>query len=255
MGTGPKQIRTDTSPCHVAVVGRGRLGNALALALDASGHPVEGPLGRSEPPQSEPEVVLLCVPDSELAAAAAVIRPGPMVCHCSGASDLAPLEPHERLSLHPLMTLTDSAELGALRLRGAAAAIAGTSERALATARQLAESIGLQPFELDDEDRAAYHAAAAMAANFLVVLEGAAERLAATAGVEREQLAPLVRASVENWAAVGAERALTGPIARGDEVTVSQQRAAIAERTTELLPLFDELCAATRSLAAEGVSP
>ena len=55
-----------------------------------------------------------------------------------------------------------------------------------------------------DEDRAAYHAAASIASNFLVTLEGAAERLAATAGVERELLAPLVRAAVENWARLGA---------------------------------------------------
>jgi predicted short-subunit dehydrogenase-like oxidoreductase (DUF2520 family) len=89
-----------------------------------------------------------------------------------------------------------------------------------------------------------------MASNFLVTLEGAAERLAATAGLERELLAPLVRAAVANWAALGAERALTGPIARGDEATVERQRAAVAERTPELLGLFDALAAATRELAA-----
>ena len=77
-----------------------------------------------------------------------------------------------------------------------------------------------------DDDRAAYHAAASIASNFLVTLEGAAERLAATAGVDRELLAPLVRAAVENWAALGAERALTGPIARGDEATVARHREA-----------------------------
>ena len=78
------------------------------------------------------------------------------------------------------------------------------------------------------EDRAAYHAAASIASNFLVTLEGAAERLAATAGVDRALLAPLVRAAVENWAARGAEDALTGPIARGDEETVARQRAAVS---------------------------
>jgi predicted short-subunit dehydrogenase-like oxidoreductase (DUF2520 family) len=57
-----------------------------------------------------------------------------------------------------------------------------------------------------------------------------------------------VRATVENWAAAGAERALTGPIARGDEDTVARQRAAVAERTPELLPLVDALAAAARGL-------
>ena len=78
-----------------------------------------------------------------------------------------------------------------------------------------------------EEDRVAYHAAASIASNFLVTLEGAAERLAATAGVDRALLAPLVRAAVEDWAARGAADALTGPIARGDEETVARQRAAV----------------------------
>ena len=103
---------------------------------------------------------------------------------------------------------------------------------------------------MHDEDRAAYHAAASVASNFLVTLEGAAERLAATAGVDRELLAPLVRAAVDNWERLGAADALTGPIARGDEATVERQRSAIAERTPDLLPLFDALADATRALAA-----
>ena len=106
----------------------------------------------------------------------------------------------------------------------------------------------MRPATVADEDRAAYHAAASIAANFLVTLEGAAERLAATAGVERSQLAPLVRAAVENWARLGAADALTGPIARGDEATVARQRAAIAERAPDLLPVFDALADATRAL-------
>jgi predicted short-subunit dehydrogenase-like oxidoreductase (DUF2520 family) len=60
---------------------------------------------------------------------------------------------------------------------------------------------------------------------------------------------PLVRATVENWAALGPERALTGPVARGDEATVARQRAAVAERAPDLLAMFDELVAGTRSLA------
>ena len=62
----------------------------------------------------------------------------------------------------------------------------------------------MSPFEVADEDRAAYHAAASIASNFLVTLEGAAEQLAASAGVPRAALVPLVRASVENWAAARA---------------------------------------------------
>ncbi|HEX5146544.1 MAG TPA: DUF2520 domain-containing protein, partial [Conexibacter sp.] len=74
----------------------------------------------------------------------------------------------------------------------------------------------------------------------------AAERVG---GLDRELLVPLVRATVDNWAAQGARDALTGPIARGDEETVTRQRHAIAERTPDLLPLFDALADATRKLA------
>jgi predicted short-subunit dehydrogenase-like oxidoreductase (DUF2520 family) len=108
----------------------------------------------------------------------------------------------------------------------------------------------MTPVEVADEDRAAYHAAASIAANFLVTLEGAAERLAATAGVPRALLVPLAEAALRNWAADGAERALTGPVARGDEATVARQRAAVEERAPDLLEAFDALVAASRVLAA-----
>lgn len=71
-----------------------------------------------------------------------------------------------------------------------------------------------------------------------------------TASGDRHLLGPLVRAAVENWLADGGQRALTGPIAHGDEATVaSRHRAAVAQRTPHLLELFDAMCAATRSLA------
>jgi predicted short-subunit dehydrogenase-like oxidoreductase (DUF2520 family) len=138
---------------------------------------------------------------------------------------------------------------------GAGAAVAGSTPRALAVAHELAERLGMRATTVADEDRAAYHAAASIASNFLVTLEGAAERLAATAGVDRELLAPLVRASVEDWIRLGAERALTGPIARGDEATVARQREAVAERLPDDLELFDTLTAATRRLAGAAAVP
>jgi predicted short-subunit dehydrogenase-like oxidoreductase (DUF2520 family) len=192
--------------------------------------------------------VLLCVPDAEIEAAASLIAPGPLVGHCSGATTLAPLAPHEAFSLHPLMTVTQE---GA-RFAGAGAAIAGSTARATALAAGLAGVLGMRAVVIADEDRAAYHAAASIASNLLVTLEAAAERMAATAGGDRELLLPLVRATVENWAALGPERALTGPVARGDEATVTRQRAAVADRAPDLLPMFDALVEATRALAGTG---
>jgi predicted short-subunit dehydrogenase-like oxidoreductase (DUF2520 family) len=187
------------------------------------------------------------VPDAEIAHAARVIAPGPLVGHCSGATTLGPLAPHESFSLHPLMTVPRDA--GPEVFAGAGAAVAGSTPRALDFATGLAERLGLRPTEVADEDRVAYHAAAAIAANFATTLLGAAERLAATAGVERALLVPLVTAAVENWARLGAEAALTGPIVRGDEETVARQRGAVQERVPELLEMWDALVGATRELA------
>lgn len=229
---------------RVAVLGAGRLGTLLVHSLSAAGYALEGPLGRGAT-AAKADIVLLCVPDAEIATAAARIAPGRLVGHCSGASGLDLLQPHECFSLHPLMTVTQA---GA-RLVGAGAAIAGSSERARDTARELALALGMRPTAVAEEDRAVYHAAASIASNFLVTLEAAAELLAARAGIDRRLLVPLVRATVENWVALGPERALTGPVARGDEEVVARQREAIAERAPELLALFDALADATRELA------
>ena len=222
----------------IAIVGRGRMGTALSRALGTS-----SPLGRGADPHGA-RAVLLCVPDAEIARAAAAVTPGPLVGHCSGATTLEPLAGHHAFSLHPLMSVTAA---GA-RFEGAGAAIAGSTPEALAFARDLATTLGMTPVEIPDADRAAYHAAASIASNFLVTLEAAAERVL---GEERrELLVPLVRATVENWAALGAEDALTGPIARGDEITVARQRRAVVERAPELADLFDALAAATRDMVA-----
>jgi predicted short-subunit dehydrogenase-like oxidoreductase (DUF2520 family) len=236
----------------VAVIGAGRLGTLLARSLTAAGIEVLGPLGRGAAPTSV-KAVLLCVPDDEIAAAAALVPAGPLVGHCSGATPLDVLAPHECFSLHPLMTVMRGDD--PVRLHGAGAAIAGATPRALAAADALARSVGLEPVEIADEDRVAYHAAASMASNFLVTLEAAAEQLLATAGADRELLVPLVRATVDNWARLGPARALTGPVARGDEGTVARQRATVADRTPELLALFEALVGATRAVAGREVAP
>jgi predicted short-subunit dehydrogenase-like oxidoreductase (DUF2520 family) len=220
----------------IAIVGGGRMGRALAGALGST-----GPFGRGYDGAGA-DAVLLCVPDGEIAAAAAAIAPGPLVGHCSGATGLDVLAPHEAFGMHPLMTITHAGG----EFAGAGAAVAGTSDRARAFARELAERLGMRPFEVAAEDRAAYHAGAAMASNFLIALEMAAERVA---GIDRSLLVPLVRATVETWAADG-PLALTGPIARGDEGTVARHREAIAERAPDLLALYDVLADATREVAA-----
>ncbi|MEI2703605.1 MAG: DUF2520 domain-containing protein [Baekduia sp.] len=226
-----------TTTVNCAVIGRGRLGSALAAALGTE------PLGRDACPH-DAGLVLLCVPDGEIATAAAAIAPrdGLLVGHCSGATTLAPLAPHEAFSLHPLMTVTaDGADFN-----GVPAAIAGSTERAATAAQALARTLGMSPFAVADEDRAAYHAGATVASNYLLTLLDLAERLA---GTDRRALELLIRASVDNWLRTGAAAALTGPVARGDEDTVGRQRAAVAGRTPADLELFDALTDRTRALA------
>jgi predicted short-subunit dehydrogenase-like oxidoreductase (DUF2520 family) len=245
----------------VAVIGAGRLGGALTGALRATGLDVEGPLGRGETPRPA-TAVILCVPDGEIEPASAVAAgAAPLVGHTSGATPLAAMDPARQagaalFGFHPLQSFAEPSPAGGppgTAFEGAGCAVAGTTAAALEFATQLARRLGMTPFEIDDHGRAAYHAAASVASNFLVTLEAAAESIAAGAGLEpheaRALLMPLVRRTVENLAEHGPERALTGPIARGDHATVEAQRAAVEEVAPHLLDLFDELVRHTRSLA------
>ena len=244
----PPSARALASASGVVIVGAGRLGTVLARSLRRAGVPVDGPLPRGAELQPHAsDAVLLCVPDAAIAAAAADLPRAAFVGHCSGATGLEVLAPHEAFSLHPLMTVTADAAPDVLA--GAGAAVDGTTPAALAVAEALAGRLGLRPVRIAAADRPAYHAAATIASNFLVTLEAAAERVAAGTGLPRELLVPLVRASVENWARLGPARALTGPVARGDAPTVARQRDAVRARAPELLALFDALVNATRELA------
>ena len=241
-------------PQRVSVVGPGRLGRVLAGALGQAGYEIAGPLGRGEvPPRAD--VALLCVPDAQIQEAAATVAGSAhLVGHTSGATPISALARAgaEQFGMHPLQTFTGRE--GPRHLLGVGCAITGSGAAALEAARELALSLGMLPFDLADDRRPAYHAAASTASNFLVTLEAAAERLAGGAGLPPDQartlLAPLVRSTVENWAEMGPERALTGPVARGDDETVASQRAAVADTAPELLGLFDALVDRTRALAA-----
>ena len=199
---------------RVHVIGSGRVGSAVAARLRERGVAVAG---------DNPDVVLLCVPDTAIQNVSRDLTPGrAWVGHVSGATPLTALEPHERrFSLHPLQSFDRSGD--PTQLDGAWAAVTGETEDALALARELAELLGLRPFELADEDRTLYHAGAVFASNYLVTLQRAAVRL----GVPAEGLAPLMRGTIEH----GFQ--LTGPIARGDWATVEAHKQAIRAQHPE----------------------
>ena len=247
------------SPLNAAeplvVVGRGRVGGSLAKTADLAGIEVRL-VGRDEAIDGA-GAVLLCVPDDAIAEACGRIADAvpPLVGHVSGASTLDVLAAAQErgsstFSMHPLQTFAD----GETAVGGTPAAIAGSDEAAISFSRSLAEALGMKPFEVPEESRAAYHAAAAMASNLLVALEESAAGLVERLGIDdaRELLAPLVMRTAANWAESG-PAALTGPIARGDRATVESHRAALAETAHELLPVYDALAKRAEAIARESM--
>lgn len=218
----------------IGIVGAGgRVGSAVSARLAERGVRLD---------DVEPELVLLCVPDRAIAEVAADIAPGPWVAHVSGATPLHALDPHvRRFGMHPLQSFSKAR--GPEQLDGAWAAVTAETNDARRVGIWLAETLGLRPFELDDAHRAAYHAGAAFASNYLVTIRAAAGSLLEAAGVPPEALDPLIRGVMDN----GFE--LTGPIARGDWETVERHLAVIRSERPELEELYLALAEATAKIA------
>jgi predicted short-subunit dehydrogenase-like oxidoreductase (DUF2520 family) len=214
----------------VNVIGRGRVGSAVAARL--------GELGVEL--REDAELTLLCVPDTAIRdVASRLAQRAGWIAHVSGATPLAALDPWKRrFGLHPLQTFTLSR--GPEQLDGAFAAVTAENEHARARGFALAHMLGLRPFDLAEDARPLYHAGAAIASNYLVTLHRVAADLLCAAGAPAEALEPLMRRTIEN----GFE--LTGPIERGDWATVEAHRAAIRTTRPELEPLYDVLAEATR---------
>ena len=214
---------------RVQVIGAGRVGSAVAARLAERGLAVGA---------ESPDLVLLCVPDRAIAEVASEIAPGPWIAHTSGATPLAALDPHvRRFGLHPLQTFT--LRRGPEQLDGAYAAVTAESDEAREVGCELARTLGLEPFALDDSRRVAYHAGAAVASNYLVTLRRAAGSLLESAGAPPEALAPLMRRTIEN------DFELTGPIQRGDWATVEQHLDAIRAERPELEEAYRALAGLT----------
>ncbi len=220
----------------IRIVGAsGRVGSTVSARLAERGVLLDAKV---------PELVLLCVPDRAIAEVAGEISPGPWVVHVSGATPLVALEPHaRRFGLHPLQSFTKAR--GAEQLDGVWGAVTAETAEARAVGFWLAETLGLRPFELDDANRAAYHAGAAFASNYLVTLRAAAGSLLAAADVPTEALDPLIQGVVDS----GFE--LTGPIARGDWETVERHLAVIRAERPELEELYLALAEETARLAGQ----
>jgi predicted short-subunit dehydrogenase-like oxidoreductase (DUF2520 family) len=242
---------------RLALIGPGRAGTTLALALVECGWRVVAVAGSAPDAPSTKvaidllatraelvadvgagaDVVMIATPDRTIEEAALTaapsLEPGALVVHVAGSRGLDVFDPLREVrpdvrvgALHPLQTFPSTAA-GLERLAGSWAAVAGDPEIV-----DIAKQMGLEPFEVLDSERTRYHATAAVAANHVVALLGQVERLAASCGVPAEAFGPLVIASVENALRDGSAAALTGPVERGDVGTVEAHLGSIdpAER-------------------------
>jgi len=244
------------------LVGPGRAGLALSLRLVGGGHTIVGVLARdpaaaasaAERLGSEPlqwgedlptvELMLIAVRDDAITDVAQ--RVASNVAEVGGAVHLSGLIPIEAIgalhgpslgSFHPLQTLP-TPEAGAARLEGAWVAVTTRDDRLADLLFGVAASIGMHPFELTDEAKPLYHAAAAASANYPLAALSIAKELFEAAGVPFEVAGPLVSAVVSNAMSMGPGAALTGPIARGDVGTVRAQIAAIEKARPDLAAPF-----------------
>lgn len=267
----------------VGFVGAGRAGGALAPALAAAGWPVVAVASRTPAaaaalaarlPEARAvsdaqgvadlaDIVFLTVPDTAIAPVASAVawRRGQAVIHTSGADSLAPLAPAARAGalvgcLHPLQTFAGEPDPDPLRVfKGITCALEG-DPALLPTLEALTLALGARPLVLPAEARAAYHAAAVIAANYVVTLLHLAADLWTSFGVSEEvaveALLPLVRRAVDNVADQGTRRALTGPIARGDAATVEKHLTALRTARPDTIDPYAALARATLALAGKG---
>jgi predicted short-subunit dehydrogenase-like oxidoreductase (DUF2520 family) len=239
----------------VGIIGPGRAGIGLALALAEARYrvllhgrhaqAVPQPLALTVGPVHAPPawiahagIVILAVPDDAIRAVAHAIARAvtatQVVLHLSGVQGQEALESLRPTgaalgSLHPLQTIADP-ERAPGRLRGAWAAVEGTPA-ALAAAERLASDVGMHPFPITASAKALYHAGAVFASNYFVVVEAVAQRLLRQAGLSDGDawaaLRPLVEGTLENLIRRGPDGALTGPVARADDVTIGRHLAAL----------------------------
>ena len=211
---------------NITIVGAGRAGSSFAGALTSVCHDVTLVHHDELDQLASPQLILLTVPDDAIGDVALAIAPSPnqVVAHVAGSLSLGVLGPHPRVgSIHPLMLLP-SGELGARRLVGATYSIAGDD-----LMLDVAASLRGRVITLRDDQRTAYHATAAVAANHLVALMGHVGHLAESAGLSLEDFLPLAQQALADVAAVGPHAALTGPASRGDMATIDAHLAAIPE--------------------------
>ncbi|HEV7364473.1 MAG TPA: DUF2520 domain-containing protein [Gemmatimonadales bacterium] len=246
---------------RVTLIGAGRMGQGLGLALKRRGYKVvlvnRGPRdvvpplvlhqGSRSEATAGAELILLATPDDAIASVAAdlaaerAISRDQVVLHLSGLLDRTALLPLEESgaglgSFHPLQSVAEPAT-AAERLKGAYVGVEG-DERALIAAERLANTLRMIPVRIPAEAKPAYHAGAAFVANYTVALVGVAERLARSAGVADDIASriylPLLGGAVANLTSLGPAASLTGAVRRGDVQTLQAHLDALSSDDRKL---------------------
>jgi len=209
------------------------------------------------------DVWMLSVADDQIATAAqlllasGVLRRGDLVFHCSGAKASTELQALHAAgvviaSLHPVRSFADVAQ--SFRSFGGTICSIEGDAAALAILDAALTAVQAQAVRIHADAKLVYHAASVMASNYLVSLMDVALQAYQAAGIPHEtakvMAAPLARQSLENAFALGTERALTGPIARGDMQLVEQQAAAVAQWDAIAGDLYRSFVPPTLALAA-----
>ena len=269
---------------RIALVGPGRLGQAVCRLLADAGHEfvavVSRDLARARAaarfignPQAattdltkvkDAEMVFLALPDDAIAPMATrlrqegLVRPGTILVHFSGIHDSSILLGEEGtpvlgLAIHPMQSFAD-AVIGMRNLPGSLFAIEGDASL-IPLAKELVDDVGGQPFILTREQKPLYHAAACTASNFLVTLVATAGEMLSYCGIDAKDagrlFAPLLNGTVKNLSTLGPQSALTGPIVRGDVLTVEKHLAALEVLPEEVRRLYRLMGEKTVDLAED----
>ncbi len=222
---------TSTLLTRIRIVGAGRAGGSFAGALTSVGLDVEvADRHDLSTAAADVDLVLICTPDDVIAEVAQSIDAGPaVVAHCSGSRRLDVLATHRRrCSVHPLMSLPNPTIGAARLLDGCRFAVAGDP-----AGRALVDLLGGLAFNVADDDRAAYHATASVAANHLVALCAEVEALAGRLDIDPAGFWRMMQTTLDDVTEHGATAALTGPVARGDWATVRAHLEALDDEQRE----------------------
>lgn len=226
----------------LCLIGPGRAGHSVAGGLVAAGWELRATFGRGDDVVTAAagvDLVVIATPDAAVREVARAVAPveRAVVAHLAGSLGTDVLAPHRRrVALHPVVSMPARDT----ELAGAWFAIAGDP-----LAERLVVDLGGRAVPVADDRRALHHAAATIAANHLVALLGQVERVAAAAGVPLEAYLSLARGAVDGVAQLGPAEALTGPVRRGDEETVTRHLAALPP---EERPAYEAMAAAARRL-------